>query len=690
MLQAKPAGVIDGRIDNVGSFETRRETMGCFPCSFRNQARFERATERRTEAMQLLHESRTAGPSNPTHGFSNLPRIGASHLPAPESALPLPRPVSADFLKFDSDLSTWQNTGPALQRDDRQRAARQLRNAKRLHETSLTLQYLDLDDLPECLFAMSHLRELQVIYCCIGQIHALPPNLEKLHVTGAGLTHLPALPDSLHDLSLNHNRLTSLPQLPETLRDLSLVHNDFYALPALPTGLRQLSICWNQLTELPALPPGLRILNAGYNHLCTLPEIPATVVAMEVNNNRLTDLPASVYEMDRLEWVTVQANPIPLPVLERVRAGLARRTDDAVMLLDSEMYSGGRLRCFAVFRASSPEERLALPVPPLIAAVLAWYDRLPDSENMRHQRRAHWEAAYRCAPRDSGSHPSASFAGFLNRLCETAEFREPRLQPEFTARVCRLLDRLSNNTTLRTQCYALATDAMGECQDRIAVGLDHMEVSALSADATDGTLDATQIRALGMGMLKLSELQTICAEFIKRYPYIDAIELHLALRIRFAAALDLPVATQRMHYEPPSEVTEPDWTAAYKRVSATASDPEREIAFLAQWKPWQAHLDRQALPQLKAAQEEKIRQAQFLQAELDAVMDQLMESATAPEIYSEAYFDLHADIARINLAFTQLEAALIDPVRLACTRAMLTAAGEPVQDSKNDSASVQT
>ena len=666
--------------------------MGCFPCSFRNQARFEREAERHSQAIQLLHEPHAAGPSTPTHGFSNLPRISASRLPAAESAmaLPLPRPVSTDFLKFDSDLLTWQNSGPHFQRDDRQRAARQLRNAKRLRETSLTLHYLTLDDLPDCLLAMSNLSELQVIDCSIGQIRSLPPHLEKLHVIGAGLTHLPALPDSLVDLSLNHNRLESLPQLPETLRHLSLVHNCFHELPTLPTGLRRLSVCWNQLTELPALPPRLQVLNAAYNQLCALPEIPATVASMEVNDNLLTDLPASVYQMDRLVWIVVLANPIPLAVLERVRAGIASRTDDAVMLLDSEIPGNGCLRCLGVFRASSPEASLPSPASPLITAVLAWYDRLPGSESMRHQRRAHWESAYRCVPGDSDNRSSASFASFLNRLCETEDFCETRLEPEFTARVCRLLDRLSNNATLRTQCYALATDAMGECQDRIAVGLDHMEICALCAEASDGTLDEPQIRALGMGMLKLGELQTICAELIKRIPFIDAVELHLGLRIRFAAALGLPIATQRMHYDPPPEVTETDWTAAYERVRAVASDPEREISFLAQWKPWQAHLDRQALPQLKAAHEEKFRQVQLLQVDLDAVMEQLTDSPTAPEMYSEAYFDLHAHIARIKLAFTQLEAELIDPVRLACTRAMLTAARETVQDPESETACAGT
>lgn len=236
MYGASAVGRNDSRpfFDEITPLEMRCSTMGCFPFSFRLQARFEREIELRAQALYTLHEPPTAGSAEPTHALSNLPRLGAAQLTATPSTIPLQRSNSTDLLKFDSDLLTWQNTGPPAQREDRLQAARQLRNAKRMRETSVTLEYLDLNDLPECLAAMGNLIELQVRHSNLGRLQSLPPNLQNLRIVGAGLTHLPALPESLLKIALPNNRLNSLPKLPDRLQILSLNHNHFTELSALP------------------------------------------------------------------------------------------------------------------------------------------------------------------------------------------------------------------------------------------------------------------------------------------------------------------------------------------------------------------------------------------------------------------------------------------------------------------------
>lgn len=424
-----------------------------------------------------------------------------------------------DSLKFNQDLFAWQNSGPLGQREHRQRAARRVRTTKR--NTSLTLQHLELDDLPEYLVAMGNLAELYPCQCRIGEIQGLPPRLELLEAIGVGLRRLPALPASLQELTVHHNLLATLPGLPTHLHVLDVNHNRLCVLPSMPTGLRTLT----------------------------------------VSDNRLTELPRSITATDIPEWVAVYDNPLPACVLERVGVEIAQRTDNTVLFMDIETPQSDYRRRYGVLEASTPSLVLKRP-PSLVTAALAWYDRLPYQATELSERRENWEIAYCRSLGDVGDHPSASFAKFPNRLSETADYRDPRLRPALTQKVCRLLDRLPDNDALREHCYALATNALVECQDRIAAGLDHMELHALSVDATEGALNLSQIQSVGTGMLKLEELQTIYAALSAQHPTIEEIELYLALRTQFASALELPIVAFQMHYSPPSEITAEQWGAA--------------------------------------------------------------------------------------------------------------------------------
>ena len=646
--------------------------MGCFPCLSSQQVRYERERDMLAQALHAPHVAHSANASVEQRPFADLPRSGATHAFAAATALPVQRAHSIDFKKFEQDLLTWQNAGAPSQHEHRQRAARQFRSAKRMRDTSLTLQHLELDDLPECLAAMVNLTELELRHCRIGALLAVPPHLLRLQANGVGLSHLSRLPACLKVLALDYNLLETLPDLPAQLIDFSCNNNRLRTLPTLPQGLRRLSIAFNRLHELPALPATLEWLGAASNRLTALPEIPAKTSNMEAQDNRLTDLPLSITEMTDLKWISVFNNPLPVAVLERVAAAIARRTDNVIMY--SELYNdiSSKRRYVKIFEAAA-DPAMALPTPPLVAAVMAWYDRMPDCGTRRGERWENWEVAHCRALGTPERNPLASFVKFLDRVCETAEFREPRLRPGLTARVCRLLDRLPGNDGLRTQCYALATDALGDCQDRIAAGLDHMELCALSADASAGLLDPAHIRTLGLGMLKLEELHTICAELVKNHPAIDEVELHLALRTEYASALDLPTTTQKMHYAPPSEITASEWNAVQSRVETAVSDRERQITFLSAWLPWQASLQRQAFPQLAEAHADKSSQELHLQAALDVAMDKL--GGLPPEAHecSQAYFDIHAEIACLNHAFNHLEQQLIDPVRQQLTRALLNA-----------------
>ena len=631
------------------------QNMGYFSCFSSQQTRYKRVLNKFDQEFSSPSESRQSVSAAQSHPFSNLQRDSATNLLALVPAASIMRVASTDFLEFENDLSAWKNSGPPSQREHRQRVAKHLRSAKRLREPSLTLRHIELDDLPECLNRMSSLTELDLYECRIGKLVALPPNLQILRAIGTGLTQLPPLPATLQRLVTNHNLLETVPQLPDQLSQLHLSHN--------------------QLRRLPDLPASLYALHVSHNLLEALPEIPANTYHIEANHNRLTDLPVSITETKKIGRITVEDNPIPTSVLDRIELAIARRSDDAVMYRDP--VKNAYRRSAGIFESSTQLGHGPV-TSQLVEAVLSWHDELPDSTIPSNTFRETWEITDCKSINMEGMLPWINFAVFLERIRETAEYKDSRLRPELAGRICRLLDRLPGNDALRRQCFALATNTVGECQDQVAVCLEEMERCALCSDASDGTLDQAQIYALGIKMLKMEELKAVCTKFIERYPSTDAVELHLALSRQLGNAVDLPSAPPKIHYDDSVEISSPQWSEILERVNTAGSDRERQIALLAKWGPWQASLERQAFPALSAACDERFRNEQRLQAELESAMDELAKIPPAAGEFSDAYFELHAQISRINLAFNDLERQIVDPVRLQLTRALLT----PEQDEQ--------
>lgn len=97
--------------------------MGCFPCFFGRQARFEREFDVQMQALHAIQEAQLAGMTEEQRLFADLQRSRAVHLPAVAPLLPTPRVPSMDSLNFDRDLLAWQNSGPLGEREHRQRAA---------------------------------------------------------------------------------------------------------------------------------------------------------------------------------------------------------------------------------------------------------------------------------------------------------------------------------------------------------------------------------------------------------------------------------------------------------------------------------------------------------------------------------------------------------------------------------------
>ena len=199
--------------------------MGYFSCFSRSPVRHDApfTTPAQVEPVERVESHRALAASAvdeqpvDTPGLDIRPIGSARPNGAAVRSIPLARQPRTDLLEFDRALSAWQNDGPLGQRDHRSRAARQLRTARRLRESTVRFDHLEVDSLPACIDAMDCLRELHFRHCRIDRLPALPPNLEHLHAVGVGLTALPPLPCSLQELNVMHNLLETLPELPDDL-----------------------------------------------------------------------------------------------------------------------------------------------------------------------------------------------------------------------------------------------------------------------------------------------------------------------------------------------------------------------------------------------------------------------------------------------------------------------------------------
>jgi hypothetical protein len=68
-----------------------------------------------------------------------------------------------------------------------------------------------------------------------------------------------------------------------------------------------------------------------------------------------------------------------------------------------------------------------------------------------------------------------NFSKLLGRLRATGEFTDPRVAADLRRRVGRLLGQLGKNKPLREVCFGLASDALTQGDDRVALSLINME-----------------------------------------------------------------------------------------------------------------------------------------------------------------------------------------------------------------------
>ena len=131
----------------------------------------------------------------------------------------------------------------------------------------------------------------------------------------------------------------------------------------------------------------------------------------------------------------------------------------------------------------------------------------------------------------------------------------------------------------------IAEEATSSCRDRIAVGLNNMELQQVNFRAGKGELSSSQLLTLGREMFIREQIGHIAAEKVKRLRMVDEVEVHLAFQVGLQKSLGLTLGNQDMLYRTCSQVRDKDLRLAGQQIHASLNTPALLRDFLADWAP---------------------------------------------------------------------------------------------------------
>ena len=457
-----------------------------------------------------------------------------------------------------------------------------LANKSHQHKAMLKLNNLNLTELPPL---PEQLRLLDASDNWLRNLNsaALPKHLTYLCVANNCLSKLPTLPAKLERLFVDNNVLTSLPVvLPKNLLCLNAADNQIAFLPPLPNRLNYLNVNNNQLVSLPKLPSSLIHLFADDNLIYRLPEyLPVTLKHISFFSNRLRHLPEALITLPSSCRVYIENNPLSHPARQSLQAHI--HTPD---------YQGPQiyLSRLTVTDITTPR--------PLAYAVSDWY------ESHREQMTAQntWQAWQQ--------HHAADFSLFLDKLSATLSGHSSG----FLQQVRTWLDQLAIDDDLRAHIFQVASDALGSCEDRVALTFNTMKKESINLDVQRGKYDdqLDVLIALARQMFHLDQLEKIAYKKIASLKAamhangddeteIDEIEIYLAYQVKLREILQLPLDISAMRFFTP-HVMQAELDAAAKQViDAEKTDFLHYLS--TEWSPWQSVLQRLCPAEYAQAQE---------------------------------------------------------------------------------------
>ena len=190
---------------------------------------------------------------------------------------------------------------------------------------------------------------------------------------------------------------------------------------------------------------------------------------------------------------------------------------------------------------------------------------------------------------------AASFNTFQARLTETADYRAEHVRHNLVARTNALVTAMRESASLRSECFVIAHEAITSCADRIALGLNDMELAKISHDAQAGKYTVEELLDLGEGFFKLEVLNKIASAEITRQQHqgepMDEVEIRLAYQVALRDRLNLPGVAQSMRYRRSAHVSAAAIDKAEQEVREKL-EGSASVQFLAQWAPWCQAMER--------------------------------------------------------------------------------------------------
>jgi len=367
---------------------------------------------------------------------------------------------------------------------------------------------------------------------------------------------------------------------------------------------------------------------------------------LDVSHNRLDRLPEAIEELTSLRVLNLSVNQFD-------------RVPNSLLALDSECsvwmaHNGVSAQDCAVFQTlSDMQDGPFVTVEEGMHGVEQWEQPDLGQEMSLHDALALWRhdlgdlSGALTTAWQTLDHPNTRhFGGWLARLRNTPDFANPFRRAEVVGRVRELLGAMLEDAPFRDTCLHIAHEAVGTCDDNVALGLNRLQMALHNRRAERGELSAEALFELGRGMFRLERLSAIAEEkyraLLSAGSAPDQVDVHLAYQAGLRESLNLPVAVSELRFASLAGVSREDLKRAAESILRLEAPPaqvclRRYLAvlqamsgervggvwqelrrhplarFLAEsYQPWQAHVAR-------ANSEEAARHAEAMFGLLDRI-----------------------------------------------------------------------
>ncbi len=278
--------------------------------------------------------------------------------------------------------------------DPLQIAQERIARAAREQAPSLSLSKLELDELPEELFELTHLSVLFAKECGLKQLSPRLLELKKLTAVYLSDNQIKELPEGfgqltyLQEVYLSNNQLAAVPDSVrhlERLRELYLDGNQLTAISPALARLRSLEILWlgnNQISELaPALLElgALKMLGLDHNQLREIPDYGTAglhrLQKIYLEGNQLTTVPAFIAALPNLTTLDLRDNQI---------SSLPKELTSTANLRELLLHGNDALGIPELMLGPTLEKSRATHIPVTEPSLLLSYHFVSDEETRSH------------------------------------------------------------------------------------------------------------------------------------------------------------------------------------------------------------------------------------------------------------------------------------------------------------------